>query len=97
MKRLLFILSVLFAFQGLNAQQEAHFTQFMYNKLLINPAYAGARGVPSVTAIYRSQWAVSDKDGNGIFKSQRLVRNKTSAKRSNDGTIDCCITFSYES
>lgn len=56
MKRLLFILSMLFAFQGLNAQQEAQFTQFMYNKLLINPAYAGARGVPSVTAIYRSQW-----------------------------------------
>ena len=56
MKRLLFILFVLFAFQGLNAQQEAHFTQFMYNKMLINPAYAGARGVPSVTAIYRSQW-----------------------------------------
>jgi len=28
----------------------------MYNKLPINPAYAGARGVPSITAIYRNQW-----------------------------------------
>lgn len=37
-------------------QQEHQYTQFMYNKLLINPAYAGARGVPSVTAIYRNQW-----------------------------------------
>lgn len=41
---------------SLNAQQEAQYTQFMYNKLYVNPAYAGARGVPSVTAIYRSQW-----------------------------------------
>jgi type IX secretion system PorP/SprF family membrane protein len=28
----------------------------MYNKLTLNPAYAGSRGVPSITAIYRSQW-----------------------------------------
>lgn len=41
---------------ALFAQQEHQYTQFMYNKLLINPAYAGARGVPSVTAIYRNQW-----------------------------------------
>lgn len=42
---------------GLHAQQEAHFTQFMYNKQLINPAYAGQRGVETLTAIYRNQWA----------------------------------------
>ncbi len=41
---------------GLQAQQEHQYTQFMYNKLLINPAYAGARGVPSLTGIYRNQW-----------------------------------------
>jgi len=38
------------------AQQEHQYTQFMFNKLPINPAYAGARGVPFVTAIYRNQW-----------------------------------------
>ncbi len=42
------------------AQQEAHYTQFMYNKLLLNPAYAGAREVPSFTAIHRSQWVGFD-------------------------------------
>ncbi len=41
----------------LSAQQEAQYTQFMYNKMYLNPAYAGARGVPSLTAIYRNQWA----------------------------------------
>lgn len=37
-------------------QQESHFTQFMYNKLTLNPAYAGVRGIPSLTALYRKQW-----------------------------------------
>ncbi len=37
-------------------QQQHHYTQFMFNKLPFNPAYAGARRVPSVTAIYRNQW-----------------------------------------
>jgi type IX secretion system PorP/SprF family membrane protein len=39
------------------AQQENHYTQFMYNKLLQNPGFSGARRVPSVTALYRNQWA----------------------------------------
>jgi type IX secretion system PorP/SprF family membrane protein len=56
MKRILFFLAILFVTFSLNAQQEAQFTQFMYNKLMVNPAYAGSRGVPSITAIYRSQW-----------------------------------------
>jgi len=56
MKRNLLILLFFMAISGVYAQQESQFTQFMYNKLLINPAYAGSRGVPSVTAVYRSQW-----------------------------------------
>lgn len=42
------------------AQQEAQFTQFMYNKLALNPAYAGVRGIPSLTALYRKQWVGFD-------------------------------------
>ncbi len=38
------------------AQQESQYTMFMYNKLTINPAYAGVRGMPSLTALYRKQW-----------------------------------------
>jgi len=38
------------------AQQEAHNTQFMFNKLGYNPGFAGTRDVPSITAIYRNQW-----------------------------------------
>jgi type IX secretion system PorP/SprF family membrane protein len=39
-----------------SAQQDHQYTQFMYNKLMINPGYAGARGVPSISGIYRNQW-----------------------------------------
>ena len=56
MKKLIFSFALLLAGATMFAQQEHHYTQFMYNKLLINPAYAGARGVPSITAIYRNQW-----------------------------------------
>jgi type IX secretion system PorP/SprF family membrane protein len=56
MKKTLFFLAIMIASGTVVAQQEAHFTQFMYNKMSINPGYAGSRGVPSFTAIYRSQW-----------------------------------------
>lgn len=38
------------------AQQDPNFTQYMYNTLSINPAYAGSRDVFSATLLHRSQW-----------------------------------------
>lgn len=38
------------------AQQDAMYSQYMFNTLAINPAYAGSRNVTSATALYRSQW-----------------------------------------
>jgi type IX secretion system PorP/SprF family membrane protein len=40
----------------INAQQDAQFTQYMYNTMCINPAYAGSRNMTSVLALYRTQW-----------------------------------------
>ena len=40
----------------LKAQQEAMYTQYMFNSLAINPAYAGSRNVISSTLLYRNQW-----------------------------------------
>lgn len=56
MKKLLFSCIILAACFRLSAQQDHHYTMFMYNKMLYNPAYAGARNVPSITGIYRNQW-----------------------------------------
>ena len=38
------------------SQQDSQYTQYMYNTVNINPAYAGSRGVLSVFGLHRSQW-----------------------------------------
>lgn len=42
------------------AQQEAQYSQYMYNTISVNPAYAGSRKVLSVLALHRSQWVGFD-------------------------------------
>ena len=42
------------------AQQDAQFTQYMYNTININPAYAGSRGVLSIFGLHRTQWVGLD-------------------------------------
>jgi type IX secretion system PorP/SprF family membrane protein len=39
------------------AQQLPQFTQYMYNTIAINPAYAGSRETLNVIGLHRSQWA----------------------------------------
>lgn len=41
-------------------QQLPQFTQYMYNTISINPAYAGSRESLSVVALHRSQWSGFD-------------------------------------
>lgn len=38
------------------AQQDAMYTQFFSNQLIINPGYAGSRDCISATMLYRNQW-----------------------------------------
>ena len=42
------------------AQQDPVFSQYMFNMLAINPAYAGSRDAASLTATYRRQWVNLD-------------------------------------
>lgn len=42
------------------AQQHPMYSQYMFNMLNINPAYAGSRGVGTATALYRNQWVGID-------------------------------------
>lgn len=58
MKNFYILISIFFV--GLlttNAQQLPQFTQYMYNTISINPAYAGSRDGFSITALNRNQWA----------------------------------------
>tara|TARA_R110000868_G_scaffold98706_2_gene271715 strand:+ start:2305 stop:3258 length:954 start_codon:yes stop_codon:yes gene_type:complete len=40
----------------IKGQQDAQYTQYMYNTVSVNPAYAGSRGHMSIAALHRSQW-----------------------------------------
>ena len=53
---LMLFIVCLFNIKWSQAQQEAQYTQYMYNTEVINPAYAGSRGVLSIFGTYRAQW-----------------------------------------
>lgn len=38
------------------AQQDPHYTQYMYNTVVVNPAYAGTKGYTSIIGLARTQW-----------------------------------------
>ena len=54
--RYLMTIAYIFCLSGLYGQQDILFTQFAFDKLGFNPAYAGANDHISLNAIYRNQW-----------------------------------------
>ncbi len=66
-----FLALLVLSFVGIasvNAQQDAQYTQYMFNTMSVNPAYAGSRGQLSIAALYRAQWVGL----NGAPTSQTL-------------------------
>jgi type IX secretion system PorP/SprF family membrane protein len=60
-KKILFIIILVSICINANAQQDAQFTQYMYNMSIINPAYATSNlEVINTGAIHRSQWVNSE-------------------------------------
>lgn len=49
-------LLILSACLDVMAQQDPHYTQYMYNMNVINPAYAGSKESFSLGSLYRKQW-----------------------------------------
>ena len=54
-KQLMIFIALVFALQS-HAQQNAQYTQFMFNKMYFNPAFAGAKKHLCLSGIYRKQW-----------------------------------------
>lgn len=99
-------LLILFVFisTGMFAQQDAQFTQYMYNTININPAYAGSRGVMSIFALHRTQWvgmdgapitnafSVNTPIGNrGVGIGVSILNDKIGPTNENNFSVD----FSY--
>ena len=52
----LYIIGMMLTIES-SAQSLPMYSQYMYNMVNINPAYAGSRGVPSFSVLWREQWA----------------------------------------
>lgn len=75
MRRYIFLFLVMvLGVTGVRAQQEAQFTQYMFNQMAFNPAYAGARDAICTNALMRQQWmGFQDEDGNNVAPQTFLV------------------------
>nr|WP_321453298.1 type IX secretion system membrane protein PorP/SprF [uncultured Carboxylicivirga sp.] len=55
-KPIITFLLIVLPLRELKAQQDPLYTQYMFNTLAFNPAYAGSRGMASFMALSRHQW-----------------------------------------
>ena len=75
--RLICLMAGGFLALGLFAQQDAQYSQYMFNQLALNPAYAGSREVLSSTLLYRDQWTgIQGAPSTGAFSIQSPIKNK---------------------
>ena len=59
------------------AQQDAQYSQYMFNQLALNPACAGSREVLGTSMLYRNQWTgISGAPTTGTFSFQMPLRKK---------------------
>ncbi|WP_295652519.1 type IX secretion system membrane protein PorP/SprF [uncultured Mucilaginibacter sp.] len=56
MKRIILFTILLGGFLTARAQQDAQFSQYIFNGIYINPAYAGYKQDLQINSFYRSQW-----------------------------------------
>ncbi len=56
LKHISFLVALMSATNIVNAQQQVMFTQYMFNGLALNPAYAGSHETVSMSALARKQW-----------------------------------------
>ncbi|WP_316805272.1 type IX secretion system membrane protein PorP/SprF [Pedobacter nototheniae] len=90
MKRQLLLITaffLLFVIPGFG-QQDAQFSQYMFNGIYINPAYAGYREQLNVHAFYRNQWT-------GIEGSPKTVSVAIDAI-ANDGNVGLALQLSSD-
>ena len=46
--------------QAVHAQQDPQYSQYMFNQMVLNPAYAGSKEALSSSLILRNQWVGLD-------------------------------------
>src|SRR6188508_2134320 len=75
----LFLWTLFFA-SGSYAQQQPIFTQYMFNGLVINPAYSGSHESMTLTASARSQWTgIKGAPQTQVFSAHSPIKFSRSA------------------
>ncbi|MFC4210014.1 type IX secretion system membrane protein PorP/SprF [Pedobacter lithocola] len=89
MKRLLILFTILqFDVKLTYAQQDAQFSQYMFNGIYINPAYAGYREQLNIHGFYRNQWT-------GITGSPKTMSLAVDAI-ANNGNVGLALQISSD-
>jgi len=70
-RKILVLIVLLAVIKPVFGQQDPQFSQYMFNTLAFNPAYAGSAGLLNVSALYRAQWVGFD----GAPQTQTLTAN----------------------
>jgi type IX secretion system PorP/SprF family membrane protein len=72
----LYLVAILVVFTCFDsqAQQDPHYTQYMYNMNVINPAYAGSKENLSIGMLYRKQWVgIEDAPTTATFSGHTPI------------------------
>ncbi len=56
MKKVFLFFALIVFVQAAKAQQDAQYSQYMFNGIYINPAYAGYKEELNLHSFYRNQW-----------------------------------------
>lgn len=80
------VLLIFFGSSPLLAQQDAQFTQYMYNGMYYNPAFAGKEGGFRFSALHRSQWQnYTSNSGQGGAPVTQLITAQGNLEGKNIG------------
>lgn len=77
MKKHYYIIFVFCFCLKMQAQHNGDYMQYMFNGLLVNPAYAGSRDALDVTGLYRNQWmGIVGSPVTASFAAHTPLKNK---------------------
>lgn len=107
MNKILKNMHIVILFIGLTsiAQQAPHYTQYMYNTVIINPAYAGARADLSIGGLSRTQWigidgapktqtfSINARTFDGVGMGFSVVHDEIGLLKSTDISMDLSYTL----
>jgi type IX secretion system PorP/SprF family membrane protein len=86
LKRTFYTLVLALAGITVHAQQDAQFSQYMFNNLFLTPAYAGVDGTTQLTVMHRSQWqGYQSSFGDGGAPTSQLVSFNTPINKLHSG------------